>query len=72
MIEDMILKIWYNEWSKSEAILTPMYFENGIPLETLTLICAGVRLKPILMFSYYANQNHSSRMHSTSGKQEFL
>ena len=70
MIEDMILKIW-NEQSKSEAILTPMYFENGIPLETLALICAGIHLKPILVFSYYANHNHSSRMHLMSGKQEF-
>ncbi|EDR03486.1 uncharacterized protein LACBIDRAFT_331512 [Laccaria bicolor S238N-H82] len=43
MIEDMIIKRWYNERSKSEAILTPMYFEKGIPLETLALICAGLQ-----------------------------
>ncbi|GLB43941.1 hypothetical protein LshimejAT787_1501250 [Lyophyllum shimeji] len=38
VICDVITKLWYGEKQKSEAVLFPDYFKNGIPLVTIAFV----------------------------------
>ncbi|GLB43933.1 hypothetical protein LshimejAT787_1501170 [Lyophyllum shimeji] len=43
VICDVITKLWYGEKQKSEAVLFPDYFKNGIPLVTIAFVSTSIK-----------------------------
>jgi hypothetical protein len=46
-LQDLLNRVFYNNERSSDAVLTPKYFANGLPLKALGYLANAVSLIPL-------------------------
>jgi hypothetical protein len=46
-LQDLLNRVFYNNERSSDAVLTPKYFANGLPLKALGYLASTVSLIPL-------------------------